>query len=92
MPIELLWRLLRHRRAVVLGVLAAVTAAAWVYLLFGAGIETGMMGMGGGKTLATGGGTAPLETGSCLTGRASIGGTTVGLPASTCLRRLTHYY
>src|SRR6516164_9657654 len=40
MRIELLTGLLRHRRAVVLGALATVTAAAWAYLLLGGGIET----------------------------------------------------
>ena len=46
--VELLFRLLRHRRAVVLGALATVTAAAWAYLLLGAGIETDM---GGGQMM-----------------------------------------
>jgi predicted metal-binding membrane protein len=35
---------LRHRRAVVLGALATVTAAAWTYLLLGVGTETDMDG------------------------------------------------
>jgi len=52
MPINLLWRLLRHRRAVVLGALTAVIAAAWTYLLLGAGIDMEMMDMGGGQTMA----------------------------------------
>ena len=51
MPINLLWRLLRHRRAVVLGALTAVIAAAWTYLLLGAGIDMEMMDMGGGQIM-----------------------------------------
>jgi predicted metal-binding membrane protein len=51
MPVELLFRLLRHRRAVVLGALATVIAAAWGYLLLGAGIEMEMMDMGGGQMM-----------------------------------------
>src|SRR5690349_6203513 len=47
MPAELLFRLLRHDRAIVLGALAAVIAAGWVYLLLGAGIDMEMMDMGG---------------------------------------------
>jgi predicted metal-binding membrane protein len=47
--VELLLRLLRHRRAVVAGALVAVIAAAWGYLLLGAGIE---MEMGGGRMVA----------------------------------------
>ena len=39
--------LLRHRRAVVLGALATVTAAAWAYLLLGGGIQMEAMDMGG---------------------------------------------
>src|SRR6516165_3851982 len=35
---------LRHRRAVVLGALATVTAAAWTYFLLGVGTETDMDG------------------------------------------------
>ena len=50
MQIELLSGLVRHRRTVVLGALATVTAAAWAYLLLGAGIE---MDMGGGQTMVT---------------------------------------
>jgi len=46
MRVELLSRLIRHRRAVVLGALAAVSAAAWTYLLLGAGIEMELMGTG----------------------------------------------
>ena len=38
MRLELLFGLLRRRRAVVLGALAAVSAAAWTFLLLGAGI------------------------------------------------------
>jgi len=52
MRIELLFRLLRHRRAVVIGALATVTVAAWAYLLLGAGIEMDMMDMGGGQMTA----------------------------------------
>jgi predicted metal-binding membrane protein len=48
MWVELLFRLLRHRRALVLGALATVTAAAWVYLLLGAGTQ---MDMGGGQPM-----------------------------------------
>jgi predicted metal-binding membrane protein len=44
--------LLRHDRAVVLGGLGAVTAAAWVYLFFGAGVPMAMMDMGGGQMMA----------------------------------------
>jgi len=51
MRVELLTGLLRHRRAIVLGALATVTAAAWAYLLLGGGIEMEMMGMGGGAML-----------------------------------------
>jgi predicted metal-binding membrane protein len=51
MPVELLFRLLRNHRAVVLGALATVIAAAWGYLLLGAGIEMEMMGMGGGQMM-----------------------------------------
>src|SRR5262249_29647721 len=39
MTVELLSKLLRHRRTVILGALAAVVAAAWPYLLLGGGIE-----------------------------------------------------
>jgi len=52
MQVELLTRLLRHRRAVVLGALATVTATAWAYLLLGAGIEMETMDMGNGKMMA----------------------------------------
>jgi predicted metal-binding membrane protein len=52
MRVELLSELLRHRRAGVLGALAAVTAAAWAYLLFGAGTEMETMDMGGGQMMA----------------------------------------
>ena len=52
MRVELLTGLLRYRRAVVLGALATVTAAAWAYLLLGGGIEMEMMDMGGGQTMA----------------------------------------
>ena len=53
MQVELLSRLLRCRRAVVLGALAAVTAAAWTYLLLGAGIEIGVTHISGGQMMAT---------------------------------------
>jgi predicted metal-binding membrane protein len=52
MRIELLFRLLRHRRAVVIGALATVTVAAWAYLLLGAGIEMDLMDMGGWQMMA----------------------------------------
>jgi len=52
MRIELLFRLLRHRRAVVIGALATVTAAAWAFLLLGAGIEIDMKDMGGAQMMA----------------------------------------
>jgi len=52
MPIEVLSRLIRHRRTVVLGALAAVIAAAWAYLLLGAGINMEMTDMGGGQIMA----------------------------------------
>jgi predicted metal-binding membrane protein len=51
MPVELLTGLLRHRRAIVFGALALVTALAWAYLLLGGGIETEMMDMGGGQMM-----------------------------------------
>jgi predicted metal-binding membrane protein len=51
MPVELVFRLLRNRRAVVLGALATVVAAAWGYLLLGAGIEMEMMDIGGGQMM-----------------------------------------
>jgi predicted metal-binding membrane protein len=44
--VELLFRLLRHRRAVVTGALATVTAAAWACLLLGIGTEVGIAGGG----------------------------------------------
>ena len=50
--VELLSGLLRLRRAIVLGALATVTAAAWAYLLLGGGIEMEMMDMGGGHMMA----------------------------------------
>ena len=53
MRIELLSMLLRHRRAVVLGALATVTAAAWAYLLLGGGTEMEATNMGGGQMMAT---------------------------------------
>jgi predicted metal-binding membrane protein len=53
MPIELFFRLLRHRRAVVGWALAAVIAAAWAYLWLGAGIKTEVMDIGAGQMMAT---------------------------------------
>jgi len=53
MRVELLTGLLRHRRAIVLGALATVTAAAWAYLLLGGRIEMEMMDMGGAAMLPT---------------------------------------
>lgn len=47
MPVEVLSRLIRHRRAVVLGALAAVIAAAWAYLLLGGRVEMDMTDIGG---------------------------------------------
>ena len=41
--------LLRHDRAVVLGGLVVVTAAAWIYLFLGAGVPMDAMDMGGGQ-------------------------------------------
>jgi predicted metal-binding membrane protein len=52
MPAEFLSGLLRHDRAIALGVLAAVIATAWTYLLLGAGIEMETMDMGGGQMMA----------------------------------------
>ena len=52
MPAELSSGILRRDRAVVLGALAAVTVAAWVYLLLGAGIEMQTMDMGGRQIMA----------------------------------------
>jgi predicted metal-binding membrane protein len=52
MPAELLSSFLRHERAIVLGALATVVAAAWAYLLLGAGIDMEMMDMGGGQLMA----------------------------------------
>ena len=49
MPIELFWSLLRHRRAVTCGALAAVILASSGYLWLGAGIEMEMMDKGGGQ-------------------------------------------
>ena len=46
--VKLLSGLLRYRRAIVLGALATVTAAAWAYVLLGGGIE---MDMGGGQMM-----------------------------------------
>jgi hypothetical protein len=39
MKIELFWRLLRNRRAVVSGALAAVIVASWTCLWLGEGVE-----------------------------------------------------
>jgi predicted metal-binding membrane protein len=44
--VDLLFGFLRYRRAVVAGALVAVIAAAWGYLLLGAGIEMDMAGRG----------------------------------------------
>ena len=52
MTAEPLAALLRHDRAVLLGGLAAVSGAAWVYLLLGAGVPMDMMDMGGGRMMA----------------------------------------
>jgi predicted metal-binding membrane protein len=52
MAAELLSSFLRHERAIVLGALATVVAAAWTYLLLGAGIDMEMMDMGGGQLMA----------------------------------------
>ena len=52
MTADLLFGLLRHDRAVVLGGLLTVAASAWIYLLLGAGIEMQMMDMGGGQMMA----------------------------------------
>jgi predicted metal-binding membrane protein len=51
MPIEVLSKLIRHRRTVMLGALAAVIAAAWAYLLLDAGIDMDMTDMGGGQIM-----------------------------------------
>ena len=52
MPVELLTGLLRHRRAIVFGALATVTAAAWAYLLLGGGVEMEMIDIGGKQMMA----------------------------------------
>lgn len=52
MSAELLSGLLRRDRAIVLGALAAVIVASWLYLWLGAGIEMEMMDMGGGRIMA----------------------------------------
>ena len=49
--VELLFWLIRHRRVLVAGALATVSAVAWVYLLFGAGIEREMMDVGVGQMM-----------------------------------------
>ena len=51
--VELLFWLIRHRRVLVAGTLATVSAVAWVYLSFGAGIEREMMDVGGGQMTKT---------------------------------------
>ena len=58
----MLSNLLRHRRAVVLAALVTVTAAAWVYLLLGAGTEMEMMDMGNGQVMAMQPGWDPPHT------------------------------
>jgi predicted metal-binding membrane protein len=52
MPVELLTRLIRYRRAVVSSALAAVIAAAWAYLWLGAGVGMKTMDVGGGQIMA----------------------------------------
>src|SRR5215472_17853104 len=52
MRIELLSSLLIYRRAVVLGALAVVSAAAWAYLLLSGGIQVEMMETGDGQMMA----------------------------------------
>jgi predicted metal-binding membrane protein len=52
MLVKLLFGFLRYRRAVVLGALVAVTAAAWGYLLLGVGVERELTDMGGGRMMA----------------------------------------
>jgi predicted metal-binding membrane protein len=52
MPVGLLSGFFRYRRATVSGALAAVIAASWAYLWFGAGINMEMMDMGGGQMMA----------------------------------------
>jgi predicted metal-binding membrane protein len=49
---DLLSRVLRHDRAVVLSSLSFVVLLAWAYLMLGAGIDMEMMDMGGGKMMA----------------------------------------
>jgi predicted metal-binding membrane protein len=49
--VEVLFWLIRHRRVLVAGALATVSAVAWVYLLFGAGIEREMMDVGVGQMM-----------------------------------------
>ena len=51
MRAEFLLAFLRYDRAMVLGVLIAAIAAAWAFLLLGAGIEMEMMDMGGGQLM-----------------------------------------
>jgi predicted metal-binding membrane protein len=51
MRAEFLLVFLRYDRAMVLGVLIAAIAAAWAFLLLGAGIEMEMMDMGGGQLM-----------------------------------------
>jgi len=52
MPVEVLTRLIRHRRAVVSGALVVVIAAAWAYLWLGAGVGIKMMDVGGRQMMA----------------------------------------
>jgi len=52
MLVELLAGPLRHRRATVSGVLAGVIVASWAYLLYGAGLNMGITGTGGGQIMA----------------------------------------
>ena len=52
MRIELLSGAVRHRRAVVLGALAAVSAAAWGFLVLGTGIKMEMMDVDDGQMMA----------------------------------------
>jgi predicted metal-binding membrane protein len=51
MRAEFLLAFLRYDRAMMLGVLIAAIAAAWAFLLLGAGIEMEMMDMGGGQLM-----------------------------------------
>jgi len=53
MPVEVLTRLIRHRRAVVSGALAAVIGAAWAYLWLEAGVGMSTTHLAGGQVMAT---------------------------------------